>query len=164
MFGIFRWTIRARVIQKSAIKKWSNSRGDGTLFSMTLLDNSGEIKATAFRDQVDKYYDMLEMNKVKYINSEEGQKVWNQFCQKHLGDWHSGFCCTCPLGKLQLCWACPKEEDTCPYWKQIYLTWASLNWNWYRYLPETSNKSFNTRQSLLHCTVVLYIVILCIIV
>ena len=79
-------------------------------------------------------------------------------------DWHSGFCCTCPSGKLQLCWACPKEEDTCPYWKQIYLPWASLNWNWHRYLPETSNKSLNTRQSLLHCTVVLYIVILCIIV
>ena len=32
---------------------------------MNLLDESGEIKATAFRDEVDKYYDMLEVNKVR---------------------------------------------------------------------------------------------------
>ena len=29
-------------------------------------------------------------------------------------DWHSGFDPTCPLRKLQFCWTCPKEEDTCP--------------------------------------------------
>ena len=60
----FRWTIKARVTSKSAVRTWSNSRGEGKLFSINLLDDSGEIKATAFRDQVDKYYDMIELNKV----------------------------------------------------------------------------------------------------
>ena len=63
-FSSNRWTIRARVSQKSSIRTWSNSRGEGKLFSMNLIDESGEIKATAFKEQVDKYYEMVEMNKV----------------------------------------------------------------------------------------------------
>ena len=59
-----RWTIKARVTQKSNIRTWSNSRGEGKLFSINLLDDSGEIKATAFRDEVDRYYEMIEVNKV----------------------------------------------------------------------------------------------------
>ena len=61
----FRWTIKARVTQKSAIRTWSNSKGEGKLFSMNLLDESGEIRATAFKDECDKYYDMIEVNKVR---------------------------------------------------------------------------------------------------
>ena len=60
----FRWRIRARVTQKTDIKSWSNSRGEGRLFSMNLLDESGEIRATGFTDVVDKFYAMLEINKV----------------------------------------------------------------------------------------------------
>ena len=59
-----RWRIRARVTQKTDIKSWSNSRGEGRLFSMNLLDESGEIRATGFTDVVDKFYAMLEINKV----------------------------------------------------------------------------------------------------
>ena len=59
-----RWTIRARVTQKSNVRTWSNSRGEGKLFSMNFMDESGEIKATAFKDQVDQYYDMIEAGKV----------------------------------------------------------------------------------------------------
>uniref|UniRef100_A0A8B9LLE0 Replication protein A subunit n=1 Tax=Astyanax mexicanus TaxID=7994 RepID=A0A8B9LLE0_ASTMX len=33
-----KWTIRARVTNKSAIRTWSNSRGDGKLFSMEIVD------------------------------------------------------------------------------------------------------------------------------
>jgi len=62
-----RWTIRARVTQKSAIRSWSNSRGEGTLFDMTLLDESGDIRATAFKSEVDKFYNLIEVNKVYYI-------------------------------------------------------------------------------------------------
>lgn len=61
---IYRWTIKARVTNKSTIRTWSNAKGDGKLFSVNLLDETGEIKATAFNDQVDKYYDMLEDNRV----------------------------------------------------------------------------------------------------
>jgi replication factor A1 len=57
------------VTQKSNIRSWSNSRGEGTLFSMNLLDESGEIKATAFKEQVDKFYEMIEVNKVCNIFS-----------------------------------------------------------------------------------------------
>ncbi|ESO97542.1 hypothetical protein LOTGIDRAFT_208727 [Lottia gigantea] len=63
-----RWRIRARVTQKSAVKTWSNSRGEGKLFSINLLDESGEIRATGFNDAVDKFYDMLEVNKVYYVS------------------------------------------------------------------------------------------------
>lgn len=35
-----RWTIRARVTNKSGIRTWSNSRGEGKLFSMDLVDES----------------------------------------------------------------------------------------------------------------------------
>ncbi len=50
--------------QKSAIRTWSNSRGEGKLFNMNLLDDSGEIRATAFKNEVDKFYELLEVNKV----------------------------------------------------------------------------------------------------
>ncbi|XP_042880445.1 replication protein A 70 kDa DNA-binding subunit-like isoform X2 [Penaeus japonicus] len=63
-----KWTIRARVTHKSDLRTWSNSRGTGKLFSMDLLDESGEIRATAFNEQVDKYMDMIEVNKVYFIS------------------------------------------------------------------------------------------------
>lgn len=58
----FRWVIKARVANKSGIRTWSNSRGEGKLFSMDLVDMSGEIRATVFRDLVDKYYSMIEVS------------------------------------------------------------------------------------------------------
>lgn len=57
----FRWVIKVRVTNKSAIRTWSNSRGEGKLFSMDLIDESGEIRCTAFRDMCDKFYDMIEV-------------------------------------------------------------------------------------------------------
>lgn len=58
---LHRWVIKARVVNKSTIRTWSNSRGEGKLFSMDLVDESGEIRCTAFRDQCDKFYDMIEV-------------------------------------------------------------------------------------------------------
>uniref|UniRef100_A0A1B0BY64 Uncharacterized protein n=1 Tax=Glossina palpalis gambiensis TaxID=67801 RepID=A0A1B0BY64_9MUSC len=43
-----KWVIKARVTAKSVIRSWSNARGEGKLFSMDLMDESGEIRATAF--------------------------------------------------------------------------------------------------------------------
>lgn len=62
-----KWTIRARVVYKANIRTWSNQRGDGKLFSMDLVDESGEIRATAFNNECDKFYDMIELNKVYFI-------------------------------------------------------------------------------------------------
>ena len=63
-----RWRIRARVTLKSTVRTWSNSKGEGKLFNVNLLDDSGEIRLTGFNEQVDKYFDMLEQNKVYYVS------------------------------------------------------------------------------------------------
>lgn len=63
-----RWRIRARITQKGSVRTWSNSRGEGKLFSVNFTDESGEIRATGFNEAVDKFYDMLEMNKVYYVS------------------------------------------------------------------------------------------------
>uniref|UniRef100_A0A8C4N8H0 Replication protein A subunit n=1 Tax=Eptatretus burgeri TaxID=7764 RepID=A0A8C4N8H0_EPTBU len=47
---------------------WSNSRGEGRLFSMDLTDEGGEIRATAFTDQCDKFHSLIELNKVYFIS------------------------------------------------------------------------------------------------
>lgn len=62
------WTIKARVTQKSDIKTWSNARGEGKLFNVTLMDDSGEIRATGFNAAVDDVYSRLEEGKVYYIS------------------------------------------------------------------------------------------------
>lgn len=62
-----KWTIRARVVYKAPVRTWNNSRGEGKLFSMDLVDESGEIRATAFNSECDKFYDMIEVNKVYFI-------------------------------------------------------------------------------------------------
>ena len=67
----FRWVIKARVTNKSSIRTWSNSRGEGKLFNFDLLDESGEIRCTAFRDQVDKFYDMIEVQKIVFTSMEK---------------------------------------------------------------------------------------------
>ncbi|KAI9462214.1 hypothetical protein HD554DRAFT_2289372 [Boletus coccyginus] len=62
------WTIKARVTNKSDIRTWSNQRGEGKLFNVTLMDETGEIRATAFNAVVDELYDKFEENKVYYIS------------------------------------------------------------------------------------------------
>lgn len=63
------WTIHARVVQKSAIRQWSNQRGNGKLFSITLRDQQGgEIKGTFFNDDVDKFYDNIILDHIYDIN------------------------------------------------------------------------------------------------
>ncbi|MED6231715.1 60S acidic ribosomal protein P1, partial [Ataeniobius toweri] len=63
-----KWTIRARVTNKSSIRTWSNSRGDGKLFSMEIVDESGEIRVTGFNQEVDKFFSLIEVGKVYYIS------------------------------------------------------------------------------------------------
>ncbi|KAL0946802.1 hypothetical protein HGRIS_012973 [Hohenbuehelia grisea] len=62
------WTIKARVTQKSDIKTWSNQRGEGKLFSVNLMDESAEIKGTAFNSVAEDLYPKLEEGKVYYIS------------------------------------------------------------------------------------------------
>ncbi|XP_067464395.1 replication protein A 70 kDa DNA-binding subunit-like isoform X1 [Thunnus thynnus] len=63
-----KWTIRARVTNKSNVRTWSNSKGEGKLFSFDIVDESGEIKITAFNNEVDKFFSLVEQGKVYYIS------------------------------------------------------------------------------------------------
>ena len=62
------WTIRAKVKQKSDIRNYSNQRGEGKFFSVTLMDQTGEIKATGFNQNVDDFYSKLEEGHTYYIS------------------------------------------------------------------------------------------------
>ncbi|KAJ5627599.1 Replication factor A protein 1 [Penicillium herquei] len=64
-----KWTIKARCTSKSSIKTWHNKNGEGKLFSVNLLDDSGEIRATGFQEQCDMLYDLFQEGGVYYISS-----------------------------------------------------------------------------------------------
>lgn len=64
-----KWTIKARVTQKSDIRTWHKPSGEGKLFSVNLLDESGEIKATGFNEQCDALYDLFQEGSVYYITA-----------------------------------------------------------------------------------------------
>jgi len=60
-----RWVIRAKVKNKSGIRTWSNAKGEGSLFSIELLDSSGtDVKGTFFKEAVDKFFNFLEEDQV----------------------------------------------------------------------------------------------------
>ena len=63
-----RWVIKARVLDKSQVRTWSNARSQGKLCSMTLIDESGPIRCTIFQEGVDKFYDLLEDGKVFFFS------------------------------------------------------------------------------------------------
>ncbi len=62
------WTIKARVSYKSPMRTWSNQKGEGKLFNVNFLDETNEIRATAFNDMADKLFDVLQEGKVFYIS------------------------------------------------------------------------------------------------
>ena len=64
-----RWTIKARVTSKSDVRTWHNKNGEGKLFSVNLMDESGEIKATGFNDQCDAFFDNFHEGTVYYVSS-----------------------------------------------------------------------------------------------
>jgi replication factor A1 len=61
LFGVA--SVKVRVTSKSDIRTWNKSSGSGKLFSMDLMDESGEIRATAFKDQCDQYYDYIQVRR-----------------------------------------------------------------------------------------------------
>lgn len=50
------------------MKTWQNARGEGKLFNVTFMDETGEIRATAFKDEANKYFDVLQEGKVYYVS------------------------------------------------------------------------------------------------
>lgn len=76
-----RWTIKCRVTSKSDIRTWSNAKGEGTLFSVELLCSSGcDVKAIFFKEAVDKFYNILEVNQIYTFSGgrlKVGNPKWN---------------------------------------------------------------------------------------
>ena len=70
-----KYTVQARVIKKSTVKNWSNSRGEGSVFDFVMKDKSGEIKVSAFNEEQRKYYDMIVEGKVYYLSNARIQPV-----------------------------------------------------------------------------------------
>ncbi|GBM63926.1 Replication protein A DNA-binding subunit [Araneus ventricosus] len=70
-----RWTIRARVIYKTSIKSYNNAKGSGNFFSFYLLDETGEIKITAFNDLAESLNNFLLLNNVYYISNAKVQRA-----------------------------------------------------------------------------------------
>ncbi|KAF2204931.1 replication protein-like protein A 70 kDa DNA-binding subunit [Delitschia confertaspora ATCC 74209] len=64
-----KWTIRVRCTFKSDIKTWHNKNGEGKLFSVNLLDETGEIRATGFTEACDRLYDMFQVDSIYYIST-----------------------------------------------------------------------------------------------
>uniref|UniRef100_A0A8C6PIC3 Replication protein A subunit n=1 Tax=Nothobranchius furzeri TaxID=105023 RepID=A0A8C6PIC3_NOTFU len=69
----------ARVTNKSNIRNWNNSRGEGKLFSFEIVDESGEIRITAFNNEVDKFFPLVEQGKVYYISKASLKPANKQF-------------------------------------------------------------------------------------
>ncbi|EEB91875.1 hypothetical protein MPER_09698, partial [Moniliophthora perniciosa FA553] len=65
------WTIKARVTRKSDMKARSNQYGVGKSFYVTLMDESGEIRGTAFNAVADDLYGRLDEGKAYYISKAE---------------------------------------------------------------------------------------------
>ena len=53
---------------KTHLKHYNNARGPGKLFTFDLLDaHGGEIRAKCFKEVVDQFYDLIEVDKVYLI-------------------------------------------------------------------------------------------------
>jgi len=73
-----RWTIRARVQNKSVVRTWEKGSSTGKVFSTDLVDADGsEIRASFFQEAVDKFNDMLKVDKI-YTFSRGNVRIANR--------------------------------------------------------------------------------------
>ena len=58
------WRVKIRISKKGEIKTWQNAKGEGCLINFEFIDKEGtRLQATAFKEHVDMYKDMLEVGK-----------------------------------------------------------------------------------------------------
>jgi len=68
-YGARGWRIKARVLTKSDIRRFTNNRGEGQLFKVDLVDKfGGEVSATFFDRAVDRFFEMLRPQQVYYFS------------------------------------------------------------------------------------------------
>lgn len=62
------WVFRVRVTSKTPMKIYNNAKNSGKLFSFDVIDDSGEMRITAFNQEADRFYDILETGKLYFIS------------------------------------------------------------------------------------------------
>ena len=72
-----RWQIMARVVNKSELRTYSSPKGEGSVFSVDLSDDSGEIRATAFKEVADRLWNTFEVGQT-YLISRGQLKIANK--------------------------------------------------------------------------------------
>jgi len=102
-----KWSIKVRVTNKSAIRTYSNARGEGKLFNFEMIDKTGEIRCSGFNEQVDKFYDMLQIDHV-YMISRAQLKTANKQYSKLNNDYEM------TMGNDTVIEPCSEETDEVP--------------------------------------------------
>lgn len=74
-----KWIIKARVSYKGDLRTWSNTKGEGKLISLNFLDETDEIKATAFNEIAEKISLTVNEGKVYYITNARVQVSKKKF-------------------------------------------------------------------------------------
>jgi len=62
-----KWTIRCRLMEKGD-RSYSNAKGDGKLFNLTVVDSSGEIRITGFTETHTEHYERLAVGRCYEIS------------------------------------------------------------------------------------------------
>lgn len=62
-----RWQIKARVSNKGELRTYNSAKGEGSVFSVDLSDETGEIRATAFKEVADRLYQVMEVGQTYLI-------------------------------------------------------------------------------------------------
>lgn len=58
-----KWTIKARVTSKGAVRRYNNAKGGGKVMSFEILDaHGGDMKVTAFNNELDAFADRIEVS------------------------------------------------------------------------------------------------------
>ncbi|KAJ8458785.1 hypothetical protein OPV22_031711 [Ensete ventricosum] len=103
-----RWTIKARVTIKGELRRYSNPRGEGKVFSFDLLDSDGgEIRVTCFNMVADQFYDQIEVGKVYLISKGSLKPARKSF--NHLNNEYEIF-----LESQSVIQPCLEEDNTIP--------------------------------------------------
>jgi replication factor A1 len=74
-------TLKLKVDNKTAVRTYTNQKGEGKMFSLDLVDETGEIKCTVFNEMVDTYEPIFQVGKVYRINRAGIKPANPKFCR-----------------------------------------------------------------------------------
>ncbi|KAH3758240.1 replication protein A 70 kDa DNA-binding subunit [Pelomyxa schiedti] len=78
---ISKWSINVRVVAKSPMRTWQKDDGSHSLFTMDLVDSSGEIRAVAFNAEAENFFPKIQLNKGYTVANGQlkfSDKKWNR--------------------------------------------------------------------------------------